>query len=252
MTAVRQPLAGRVALVTGVSRTVGIGYSVAARLAELGASVHATGWPPHDEEMPWDAQAPSDAPFAIEQRNLEDAAEVAALIDAVIDEHGALDIVVAVHARSSRQALHELTSDELDRSWAANVRSILLLAQRFAQRHDLSRSGGRMIWFTSGQHLGPMSDELSYTVTKGALHAMTASVAQPLAELGIVANCINPGPVDTGYASGQAHAHIASRFPTNRWGTPDDVANLVEFLVSDQGAWIVGQVLNSEGGFRRH
>ena len=62
---------------------------------------------------------------------------------------------------------------------------------------------------------------------------MTASVADALIDTGIVANCINPGPVDTGYASGTAHS------------------DLVEFLVSDEGEWIQGQVINSEGGFRR-
>ncbi len=249
-----QPLAGRIALVTGVSRRIGIGYTIASRLAALGACVYATGWPPHDAEMPQgrDDNEPTEVgAFAIERRDLEIPAEPAMLIDAVVDKFGAIDIVLAVHARSSREALADLSAEELDRTWAANVRSILLLAQRFAQRHDPARDGGRMIWFTSGQQLGPMPDELSYTVTKGALHALTASLAQPLAELGIAANCINPGPVDTGYATREVHARVASMFPSRRWGTPDDVANLVEFLVSDHGAWIIGQVLNSEGGFRR-
>jgi 3-oxoacyl-[acyl-carrier protein] reductase len=239
---------GRVALVTGVSRRIGIAFSVAERLRALGADVYATGWSRHDAEMPWGADA--DGPD-VDQRDLEDPAAPAALVDAVIERHGALDIIVAVHARSSQQSLAELTAEELDRCWAVNVRSILLLAQRFAERHDPSRAGGRMLWFTSGQHLGPMTSELSYAVTKGALHQMTASVADALAGHGIVANCINPGPVDTGYATGDVHAAVARRFPSGRWGTPEDVANLVGFLVSDEGEWIQGQVLNSEGGFRR-
>jgi 3-oxoacyl-[acyl-carrier protein] reductase len=202
--------------------------------------------------MPWGADETEIERFSVERRNLEEPTQPGALIDAVIDAHGAIDIVLAVHARSSQESLGELNADELDRCWAANVRSVLLLAKRFAQRHDPLRPGGRMIWFTSGQHLQPMSDQLAYAVTKGALHAMTPSLAQPLADVGIVANCINPGPVDTGYATDDARARVASMFPAGRWGTPNDVANLVEFLVSDQGAWIVGEVLNSEGGFRRH
>ncbi|MEY2591009.1 MAG: 3-oxoacyl-[acyl-carrier protein] reductase [Acidimicrobiaceae bacterium] len=85
----------------------------------------------------------------------------------------------------------------------------------------------------------------------GALHQMTMSVADALIDAGIVANCINPGPVDTGYATGAVHAAVAKRFPSGRWGTPDDIANLVAFLVSDEGEWIQGQVLDAEGGFRR-
>jgi 3-oxoacyl-[acyl-carrier protein] reductase len=158
---------------------------------------------------------------------------------------------VAAHARSSDQAFGEVTADELDRCWAANVRSIVLLAQRFARRHDPSRTGGRLLWFTSGQHRSPMHGELAYAVSKGALHQMTWSVADALADQGIVANCINPGPVDTGYATGAVHDGVRRRFPAGRWGQPSDVANLVEFLVRDEGAWISGQVLDSEGGFRR-
>ena len=106
-----------------------------------------------------------------------------------------------------------------------------------------------MIWFTSGQHLGPMDAEIAYAVSKGALHQMTASVQHALAPRRITVNCINPGPVDTGYAKGAAHAKVASMFPDGRWGTADSVTNLVEFLVSDDGNWIRGQILNSEGGF---
>ena len=108
-----------------------------------------------------------------------------------------------------------------------------------------------MIWFTSGQALQPMHEELAYAVTKAALHQMTATVAAALIPFGIVANCINPGPVDTGWAGAELHDQVRTMFPVGRWGTAEDVANLVEFLISDQGRWIQGQVINSEGGFNR-
>jgi 3-oxoacyl-[acyl-carrier protein] reductase len=244
-------LSGRVALVTGVSRRMGIAWAVAERLHDLAATVFATGWPPHDGEMPWGEDPIGPAELFVEQRDLERAEEPERLIDAVIERFGAIDIVAAVHARSSHHSLASMTVEELDRCWAVNVRSVLLLAKHFAERHDADRPGGRMLWFTSGQHIAPMADELPYAVTKGALHQMTASVADPLADAGIVVNCINPGPVDTGYATGAVHAAVAAMFPAGRWGSVSDVANLVAFLVSDEGQWIEGQVLNSEGGFRR-
>lgn len=253
--AATKPLFGRVALVTGVSREIGIGAAVATRLHAMGATVFATGWPPHDAEMPW-GQQDNQVPVEVLRHDLERPEAPEELIDEVFDTHGRLDAVLAVHARSSSQGLAELTIDELDRSWAANVRSVLLLAKRFAARHDPAQEDvtptGRMIWFTSGQHLGPMGGELAYAVSKGALHQMTASLAATLSSNRIVANCINPGPVDTGYAKGELHERVASMFPDGRWGTPGDVANLVAFLVSDQGAWIRGQVLDSEGGFNRY
>ena len=96
-----------------------------------------------------------------------------------------------------------------------------------------------------------MDGEIAYAVSKGALHQMTRSIDHALAPSRIIANCINPGPVDTGYASGAVRASIADRFPDRRWGTPDDIANVVAFLVSDEGAWIRGQVVDAEGGFDR-
>ncbi|MDJ0785768.1 MAG: SDR family oxidoreductase [Myxococcota bacterium] len=247
-------LRDRVALVTGVSRPVGIGAAVARRLHGMGARVFATGWPPHDEDMPWGAGT-LDVPFDVGRHDLGDPDTPAALVDEVFDAHGRLDVLVAVHARSSSQSLAELTVDELQRSWVSNVQSILLLAQRFAARHTPAPADapptGRMLWFTSGQHKGPMDSELAYAVTKGALHQMTSSLDKALSAHRIVANCINPGPVDTGWATPELHAQVAERFPDGRWGTPEDIANLVAFLVGDEGSWIRGQVLDSEGGFDR-
>lgn len=249
------PLAGRVALVTGVSRPIGIGAAIATRLDALGATVHATGFPPHDEEMPWGEQPLDAMPFAVHRHDLEDPAAPARLIDETVAEHGRLDLLLAVHARSSHASFADVDATELDRCWAANVRSTILLAQRFGEVHRPPPPDeppiGRMIWFTSGQHLGPMDREIAYAATKGALHQLTASIGRALAPRRIVVNCINPGPIDTGYAHGEVHARIAAMFPDGRWGTPDDIADIIEILVSDKGAWIRNDVIDAEGGFHR-
>lgn len=108
-----------------------------------------------------------------------------------------------------------------------------------------------MVWFTSGQHRAPMDGEIAYAVTKGALHQMTRSIDRALARSRIVANCVNPGPVDTGWADPATRAAVARMFPDGRWGTPGDVAAVVGFLVGDDGGWIRGQVIDAEGGFDR-
>jgi len=255
------PLAGRVALVTGVSRRRGIGAALTRRLLADGASVLASGWEPHDVEMPWGAD-PGGASSLLEDlgglgpglhhmaADLERPEAAAELVDATIDRFGKIDIIVANHARSSTQAFPDVTVEELDRCWAINARSCVLLTRLLAERRDPG-PGGRVVYFTSGQHIGPMPNEIAYAVSKGALHQMTATLADAVIERGITVNCINPGPIDTGYATGVTHERIAKMFPAKRWGMPEDVAKLVAWLVSDEAAWITGQVHDHEGGFRR-
>jgi 3-oxoacyl-[acyl-carrier protein] reductase len=257
------PPSPRVALVTGVSRRAGIGFAVARRLLTDGASVLVHGYRGHDEAQPWGADpvgadgviaalgAPGDRVASIEC-DLAEADAPAALVDAAIERFGALDVLVVNHARSSHASLAELTPAELDRSWAVNARASLLLVQAFAARHHDTRPNGRVVLFTSGQHLGNgMPDELPYAVSKGAIHQMTRSLADALADRRITVNCVNPGPTDTGWATPDLEDAVARSMPFGRWGTPDDVGNLVAFLVSEEGGWITGQVIDSEGGFRR-
>ena len=247
---------GTIALVTGVSRPIGIAAAVAHQLHESGATVVASGWPPHDAEMPWGSPNEPTWPFAVGRHDLEHPDGPAALVDEVIERHGRLDVVVATHARSSSSPLAEVDAAALDRCWAANVRSVVLLAQRFAHHHQQQQqqsrpASGRMIWFTSGQHLAPMDGEIAYAVSKGALHQLTPSLARALSDAGIIANCINPGPVDTGWADPATHAAVAARFPDRRWTSPAEIAALVRFLVSPEGAVMRGQVIDAESGFDR-
>jgi 3-oxoacyl-[acyl-carrier protein] reductase len=247
----------RVALVTGVSRRIGIAAEIVRRLLTDGVTVFATGWQPHDSEMPWGADdtasllAHLDAPanrFAYEPFDLELATSPEALVARVVEHFGRIDIVVAAHARSSHSPLDVVTAKELDKCWAVNARASLLLTQSFGRR---AGPGGRVVLFTSGQHIAPMDGEIAYAVSKGAIHQMTKSLANALADRGITVKCINPGPVDTGWASDDVHASVEQRFPAGRWGQPSDIASVVAFLVSQDAAWVQGQVLDVEGGWRR-
>jgi len=260
------PLRGRVAMVTGVSRRAGIGYAIARRLAALGASLFLHHYAPHDRDQPWgadpggleavlsgvtEALADDGARVTHQEADLTDPAAPSALIDAAAAAFGHLDILVCNHARSGDDGpLGTLTAAMLDAHWAANTRSSILLAQEFVARHD-GRPGGRIVLMTSGQDLGPMTPEVAYAASKGALASITRTLADQLADQAITLNAVNPGPVDTGYATPEAHEAVRRRFPQGRWGTPDDPARLIAWLVTDEAAWITGQVINTEGGFRR-
>ena len=170
-------------------------------------------------------------------------------VAAAVDALGPLDILVVNHARSGHGRLEELTAPEIDAFLHENVRASLLLVRAFAVRHDDSRDGGRVILMTSGQHLAPMAREVAYAVSKGALQQATLTIADELADRRITVNTVNPGPTDTGW--GLADWDPTEPMPFGRWGEPDDAARLISFLCSDEGRWITGQTINSEGGFRR-
>ena len=260
------PLRGRTALVTGVSRRAGIGYAVARRLAALGASLFLHSYAPHDRDQPWgedpggpqavargvhDAAADADTHVHWLPLDLALPDTPAELIDAAVTAFGHLDILVCNHARSGGDGpLGTLDAKMLDAHWAVNTRSSILLTQAFAARHD-GRPGGRVIFMTSGQDLGPMSGEVAYAASKGALASITKTLADQLADQRITLNAVNPGPVDTGYAPPEVHEAVRRHFPQQRWGVPDDPARLIAWLVTDEAVWITGQVINSEGGFRR-
>ena len=263
------PLAGRVAMVTGVSRRVGIGMAVARRLAGLGADLFVTSWTAHDREQPWGADPGGTEAVLAELRpgatasgdlvvgrveHLEadflDPEAPDQVMAAAVRAFGHVDVLVCNHARSSGGGLGQLTAAELDASFAVNTRAVLLLVQAFAAQHA-GRPGGRVVLFTSGQQLGPMPGELAYATSKAALVGITASLADALADRGITVNTVNPGPTDTDYVDQATRERVATRFPGGRWGAPDDAARLVAWLCTDDAAWVTGQVINSEGGFRR-
>lgn len=160
---------------------------------------------------------------------------------------GPLDVLVVNHARSGLGRLDELTAAEIDSFLHENVRATLLLVKEFAAQFEAT--GGRVVLMTSGAHKEPMPQEVAYAVSKGALAVATATLAHELADRGITVNCVNPGPTDTGW--GLAQRDPAPCMPAGRWGEPDDAARLICWLCSDEGRWITGQVLDSDGGFRR-
>jgi 3-oxoacyl-[acyl-carrier protein] reductase len=231
----------RVAVVTGVGRRAGIGFAIARRLLDDGYRVLAQAWPESEVAAELAGARFVTADFA-------DPDAPARVIAAAVEAFGRIDVLVANHARDSPQTLDEVTAEELDLTFAVNARATVLLVKAFAAAND---GDGRVVLFTSGQHLGPMTAELPYAVSKGAIHQMTRSLADAVADRGITVNAINPGPVDTGWPSDALRERLTPAFPAGRWGRPSDIAPVVAWLASPESAWVTGQVIDAEGGFRR-
>ncbi len=249
----------RTVLVTGVSRRQGIGFAIARRLLRDGSRVFAHSWSPYDAGEPWGAD-PAGIAGVLEavggdqerlghaEIDLADAGAPHELVAAAVERFGGLDALVVNHARSSDGELHEITADELDRTWAVNVRAALLLVQAFGAQCP---PGGRVVLFTSGQHLAPMSREIPYAASKGALHDLTLTLSDALVDRGITVNCVNPGPTDTGWATAELTERVGRALPRGRWNSPDEAAGVVAMLLGPDAATITGRVIDAEAGFRR-
>lgn len=282
-------LLGKTALVTGVSRRKGIGFAVARRLAELGADVFIHHFSPHDARQPWGADNLAEVRSGIVSAQREgaafgdlslDLAEPAAadtLVVAAAALTGRIDILVCNHARSGADgSIFDATPEVLDGHWQVNTRSTLLLTRAFAEHFSGHRASaplrpgerstppgpvdefatGRVIWMTSGQLHGAMRGEVAYATSKAALAGVTPTVASELLPWGIILNTVNPGPVNTGYLDQETTDRPLDEIeravrgtPFGRFGRPTDPARLIGWLATDEGRWVVGQVLTSDGGF---
>ncbi len=237
----------RTALITGVGRRRGIGAGIATGLAADGWNLVLSYWRPYDDRLglpagPDDPQALADelpGQVTLVPVDLADPTGPEALVDAA----GPLDALVLSHCESVDSGLLTTTVESFDRHYAVNVRATWLLLAAFARR--MPATGGAAVALTSDHTV----HNLPYGATKGALDRVVLAAAHELGDRGLRANVINPGPVDTGWMTGELRAEVLAQQPTGRLGTPADVANLVRFLLSDQGRWINGQLLHSNGGF---
>jgi 3-oxoacyl-[acyl-carrier protein] reductase len=245
----------KIAIVTGVSHSNGIGAAIARKLANQGIDVFFTYWM---AEIKWIEE------FQEEFRKLGVKCESAEfdlsiseaageILNAATEKLGFPTILINNAAHSSRDGYELLDAKVLDDHYAVNMRTTFLLSVEFARRFKkLNKSSGRIINLTSGQALGPMIGELAYVATKGAITAFTLSLSAELAPLGITVNAVNPGPTDSGWMTEAIKDVLKPKFLMGRIGMPEDAANLVAFLASDEARWITGQVINSEGGFLRN
>jgi 3-oxoacyl-[acyl-carrier protein] reductase len=259
MTSIPAAVARPVAVVTGVSRRAGIAAAVVRKLAASGWDILLTGWPAYDETVSWgrDSGAADEllrevtavgARAVYAPADLGGADAIVAVFDRAQEALGSVTALVVVHNYESESSggLLEVTPAEFDRSMAVNPRATLFLMAEFARRFSGPKGRGRIVTFTSGL---PLKGNIAYAASKGAIEWITVSGAAELAGAGITANAVNPGPNDTGWMDAELLARHAEQSPLGRTGQPDDAAELVAFLCSEQSAWITGQILTSDGGW---
>lgn len=253
-------LRGKTAIVTGASRSNGIGTAICLALAEAGADIFFTHWIPFDEtagnglEREWPEKLKEKllqmgVRATHMEADLENDLTPGRIIGAVRESLGIPHILINNATYCAPSSFRTLDTDILDKHYNVNNRGTLMLSMEFAKAFEQEYPDGgegRIIYLVSG---GPDPDNLAYIATKGALKAITAPLATGLAPLGITVNSVDPGPTDSGWIDEDLAEAFLPMFPQGRIGLPEDAANLIRFLASAESQWVTGQVIESNGGF---
>jgi len=251
----------KIALVSGVSRLMGIGRAICIELAKNNFDIFFSYWTPYDLERPWKIEA--NEPLMIQEEilrhgvrcqqlelDLSEKNSYTYLFDEVESKLGHPHVLINNATYSTSTNIENITVEEFDKYYNVNIRATTLLTIEFIKRFKF-KEDGRIINLSSGQTLGPMPEEIAYAITKGAIETLTTTLSSEIASKGITINSVNPGPNDTGWMNEKMKEELQKQFPMNRIGTPQDTANLIGFLVSKKAEWITGQIMHSEGGFKR-
>ena len=253
-------LKGKIAIVTGASRSKGIGTAICYELARSGADVFFTHYSPFDatEGNGFEKDSPDTLCTSLKslgvrsshiEVDLENEDSPLFLLDTVEEQLGVATILVNNATFESPTDFRSLDIDTLDKHYKVNNRGTLMLSLEFAKRFEKQfgpEEDGRIINLVSG---GPDPNNLAYIATKGFIKAITHPLAVGLAPLGINVNSVDPGPTDSGWMDDETKERLLPLFPKGRLGNTDDAANTVLFLSSPESKWMTGQIIHSNGGY---
>lgn len=249
-------LDGRVAFLTGAGR--GIGAGTAARLAAEGAAVVVTDMDAGPAEETSNAIRAAGGKALALPVNVTDAEQVEKAAARAAEEFGKLDILVAVAGITRDNLLFKMSDDDWDGVMTTHLKGSFLAA-RATQKYMVQQRYGKMVFISSTSALGNRG-QANYSTAKAGLQGLTRTLAIELGPFNINVNAVAPGFIETrmtqqtaermGADWEQFKKDAASRTPLRRTGTPEDVANVIAFLVSDESSFVSGQVIYVAGGPR--
>ena len=242
-------LTGKTALVTGASR--GIGRATALKLASLGANVaiNFAGNLTKAQEVKTEIETLGVKAILV-QGNVADFEKVQSIVKTVTDEFGTLDILVNNAGITRDNLLIKMSEKDFDDVIGVNLKGVFNCTKAVA-RLMMKQRGGRIVNLSSVVGIIGNISQANYAAAKAGIIGFTKSTAKELAARNVTVNAVAPGFIDTDMTdalSDKVKEELIKGIPAGRMGSAEDVAELVAFLVSDQAAYITGQVIAVDGG----
>ncbi len=243
-------LTAKVAIVTGASR--GIGAAIAKRLAVDGAIVIVTYARREDAAIETARQIEKVGGEAdVVRADMADLVAVRSLFTATVSNYGRLDILINNAGVAEFLPLERIDESHFSRLFDIDVRGPLFAMQEAAK---VMGSPGRIVNISSGAAQAAPPGSSVYAGAKAALEAMTRSLAAELGAKGVTVNAVSPGITQTDMLAENIPAAVQERLIANtalgRLGAPEDIADVVAFLCSDDARWVTGQIIGASGGLR--
>jgi len=237
----------QVALVTGASR--GIGAAIARQLASEGFIVIGTAT--SDEGAAKIGQALSAfAGCRAANLNVTDAAAAEALIDAIVKEHGGLQVLVNNAGITRDQLAMRMKDDDWDAVSDTNLKAVFRMS-RAVIRPMMKQRYGRIISITSVVGASGNPGQANYAAAKAGVAGMTRALARELGSRGITVNCVAPGFIETDMTAvlpEEQQKALLGQIPLGHLGKPEDIAHAVAYLASARAGYVTGQEIHINGG----
>jgi 3-oxoacyl-[acyl-carrier protein] reductase len=243
-----KPLAGRIAVVTGGTR--GIGLAIARALAEDGASVVVSGRDAgrlDSAVKELETLGASALGVAADQSKREDCDR---LVDAAKERFGRIDVLVNNAGITRDQLLVRMKDDDWDQVLDTNLRGVFLMTRAVA-RSMMRQKSGRIINIASTAGAMGNPGQVNYSAAKAGVIGFTKAAARELAHWNVLVNAVAPGLIETDMAAAipaEAREALLQQVPLKRVGAAREVAEMVRFLAGDGAAYVTGQTIHVNGG----